>query len=108
MRSVLSAVVLLAASNLSNAQGLSSVPENNGRPIVGTAGSLQVPNRSSLIGEDAGAPTKVHQDPMGKPCIKVTGSSRPQAINPKIFDHTVSRRTTAVGSVQNLSHFRFG
>jgi hypothetical protein len=81
--------IFFAASNGLNAQGL-SVPGNNTRPVVGTSGGLQLSNQPRLPGDNLANATKVHLDFAGKPCLVVSGSSRAQTINPKIFEHVLS------------------
>jgi hypothetical protein len=91
-------LISLAACVAASAQAL-SVPGNNTRPIVGASGP-QLPNQSRFLSENQATPTKVHKDPLGKPCLIASGSSRRQKINPKIFEHIVSFQNHCVQAVK--------
>src|SRR5262245_1610936 len=94
----LALLITLGGSNASRAQAL-SVPGNNTRPIVGTSG-LQPPSQPRLLSENPTTATKVHLDLAGKPCLVVSGYSRPQTINPKIFEHIVSFQNHCVQTIK--------
>jgi hypothetical protein len=81
--------MVLSAPGLSYSQGLMSSPSDPPRPTVGSTGGLRIPSPARLPGEKPGSGTRVHLDPMGKPCVAVSAFARAQTLNPNIFDHTI-------------------
>jgi hypothetical protein len=91
-------LISMAGCDAASAQVL-SVPGNNSRPVVGGSGP-QFPNQSRLLSENPATATKLHKDPLGKPCLVASGSSRRQTINPKIFEHIVSFQNHCVQAIK--------
>src|SRR5258708_6181062 len=90
---MLSSFSLMIACTVSHAQGLyPSASDRIGRPIVGATTGIRPPSETQPFGESANAGKKVHMDPTGKPCVQVSAFSRPEIINPKLFDHTILAR----------------
>lgn len=79
---------LLATCTVASAQPLSPPGSRFGAPIEGASGpsfSLRLPSPS---GGAALGPSR-HVGPVGKPCLSVSGDSRPQPANPHIFEHII-------------------
>jgi hypothetical protein len=67
-----------------HAQGLTTE-----RPVYGASRGLRAISPASLD-DPENAKAKVHRDPYGKPCLGVFGMSRPQVVNKKMFDQTIT------------------
>jgi hypothetical protein len=59
------------------------------RPVVGASRGLRAVSRSLAFDDPENAKAKVHRDPYGKPCLEVSGLSRPQVVNTRMFDQTI-------------------
>ncbi|CCD92759.1 exported hypothetical protein [Bradyrhizobium sp. ORS 375] len=93
--------ILLNAAVIGGLAGLSSAPDTavaqtspsvpgsgfGGRPQVG--GTYQPRLSPDVAVTGTGAEVQRHKDFSGKPCLSVSGSARPFATNPKLFDHVV-------------------
>lgn len=86
---LLAFITVVAACDASNAQGLTSPLESAQRPIVGASRGIRPPGQPPLLDDHETTRKKVHRDPYGKSCVDVYGYSRPQIVNPKMFNQTV-------------------
>jgi hypothetical protein len=58
-------------------------------PIVGSSG-VPAPLHSPTISWNEGQSPRQHMGPVGKPCITIGGTARPQVVNSHIFEHVVT------------------
>jgi hypothetical protein len=94
-------VLAVVTWEASNSQGLTTpLDATPSRPIEGSTAGLHLPNQTQLGGSQFPSPTssfgvKVHLDPVGKPCMKVSAYSHKQPNYRKIFDPTLTPRSSS-------------
>ncbi|MGY0575841.1 hypothetical protein ACTGJ9_036380 [Bradyrhizobium sp. RDM12] len=92
---VLFAVFLAVATLPSKAQLSSLTPTT--APIFGGTAGLPAPPANPFVLPGANF-IPIHKGPSGVPCIRVTGISRPQTVNP----HIIEQMVTAVNSCPKM------
>jgi hypothetical protein len=100
-------VLVVVTCEPSTGQGLTTPLDTTpSRPIEGATAGLHLPNQTRLGGSQFSSPNwsfgvKVHTDPVGKPCVKVSAYSHQQTNYRKIFDPTL----TPGNSLNIFEHF---
>jgi hypothetical protein len=100
-------VLVVVTCEPSTGQGLTPPLDTTpSRPIEGATAGLHLPNQTQLGGSQFSSPNwsfgvKVHTDPVGKPCVKVSAYSHQQTNYRKIFDPTL----TPGNSLNIFEHF---
>ena len=77
--------ILLANLGLAAAQNLTRPGDS--LPVVHGAGGLGAPVQPPVLSGTQN--TAARLPPTGKPCIRMAGYAKPQAINPNIFNHLI-------------------
>lgn len=94
-------VLAVVTSEASNGQGLTTpLDATPSRPIEGSTGGQHLPNQMQLGGSQFSSSNssfgvKVHLDPVGKPCVKVSAYSHQQTNYRKIFDPTLTPQNSS-------------
>ncbi len=94
-------VLAVVTCEASNGQGLATPLDTTpSRPIEGSTGGEHLPNQMQLGGSQFPSPNssfgvKVHRDPVGKPCVKVSAYSHQQPNSREIFDPTLTPRSSS-------------
>ena len=82
-------VSLIVMGGLARGQGVTASAASDTRPAVGGSRGLPPPRQLPRLSGSQDMGAKLHRNPTGQPCLTVNGFSRAQAINPKIFTHTI-------------------
>ena len=94
-------VLAVVTCQASNGQGLTTPLDTTpSRPIEGATGGLHLPNQMQLKGSQFSSSNssfgvKVHMDPVGTPCVKVSAYSHQQTNYRRIFDPTLTPRNSS-------------
>jgi hypothetical protein len=89
IRILLSGLAVVMLAELVNAQG-SVTPLDSSPPVLGGAG-VRAPTPSPVIGSQ-NADILRHRDPIGNPCLNVSGFARAHTINPNLYDHLIAAK----------------
>ncbi len=92
-------VLAVVTCEASNGQGLTTPLDTTpSRPIEGSTGGQHLPNQSGgsqFLSSNSSFGVKVHLDPVGKPCVKVSAYSHRQTNYRIIFDPTLTHRNSS-------------